>query len=254
MVALVLAAGYATRLYPLTRNYPKALLKIGGKAIVDHICDEIGTISAISRTVVVSNEKYYGFFCEWARARARDQTGPRGLAVLSDGTGSEETRLGAIGDIRFAIEREGICDDMLIIAGDNFFTFRLRDFYSYYEAQDADCAIVKRISDREVLKGKGIAVTDPGGRILEFEEKPQSPRSDLVVYAAYIYKRDTLPLIGEYLGEGNNPDAPGYFAAWLCKRKRLMAYAFDGECYDVGTPESYAALNGQYGGGLPAGA
>jgi glucose-1-phosphate thymidylyltransferase len=198
---------------------------------------------------VVSNERYCGHFREWAISRGS----PPGLSVLSDGTATEETRLGAIGDMRFALQREGICDDLLVIAGDNFFTFRLADFCAYYAERGADCAIVKEVSDREALKGKGVAVTDASGRIVEFEEKPQAPRSDLAVYAAYIYRRDTLPLIGRYLDEGNNPDAPGHFAAWLCRRKPLMAYAIDGDCYDVGTPEAYAGLNELYSGLATAG-
>jgi glucose-1-phosphate thymidylyltransferase len=248
MVALILAAGYATRLYPLTRNVPKALLKIGGKAILDCICDEIETIGGIDRTVVVSNDKFYATFLDWARARPNTP----GLKIINDGTRSEETRLGAIGDIAFAIRQEGIDDELLVIAGDNYFTFRLLDFYGYYLSQGADCVIVKRTDDAESLKSMGVAVIGADGRVLEFEEKPQNPKSDLAVYAAYIYKRETLPLVGRYLDEGNKPDAPGGFAAWLCGRKRVMGYVFEGECYDVGTPKAYAMLNAMASGGGPA--
>ncbi|MDR3121809.1 MAG: nucleotidyltransferase family protein [Clostridiales bacterium] len=251
MVAIILAAGYATRLYPLTENRPKALLPIGGKPILDYIIEQIRTIPAVERTVVVSNDKFHGHFESWAnekedaRADAR-----RRLIVLNDGTRSEETRLGAIGDMDFAISEAGIDEDILVIAGDNFFTYRLIDLYDFYRRADADCVVVKKIEDREALKSLGVAIVDSEGRVVEFEEKPQNPRSDLAVFATYLYRRETLPLIREYLRQGNKPDAPGNFPAWLCRRQRVAAYPFSGECYDVGTPEAYAALCAAYASGL----
>ena len=236
MQAIILAAGYATRLYPLTLDRPKALLKIGGKPIIDYICGEIGTLPSVSKTVVVSNDKFYPDFCEWALGRAPGAGRP---AILNDGSRDEGGRLGAIGDIWFAVGREAIDDDLLIIAGDNFFTYRLADLYAFYESARADCVVVKRVADLGLLRSFGVAVVDPGWRVTGFEEKPANPKSDLAVYATYIYRRDTLPLIGRYLSEGNNPDAPGNFPAWLCARKRLMAYEFHGECYDIGTIEAY---------------
>ena len=235
MHAIILAAGYATRLYPLTLDRPKALLEIGGKPIIDYICGEIGTLPAISRTIIVSNDKFYPEFRAWASGHRACGA----LTVLNDGSRYEEGRLGAVGDIWFAITQERIDDDLLIIAGDNFFTYHLADLYAFYESVRADCVVVKREKDARLLRNFGVAVVDPSWRVLEFEEKPEKPKSDLAVYATYIYRRDTLPLIGQYLREGNKPDAPGNFPAWLCSRKRLMAFMFDGECYDIGTIESY---------------
>ena len=243
MVALILAAGYATRLYPLTLNRPKPLLKIGDKAILDYIIDSLDEIESIHKIVVITNDKFYSHFEEWAAKRKCKAE----ICVLNDGTLTEDTRLGAIGDIEFAIQKEKINDELLIIAGDNFFTYKLADFYNFYRQHGKDSVVVKEMQDREALKSMGVAIVDEAGQVLEFEEKPQNPRSNLAVYASYLYRRDTVPLFKVYLREGNKPDAPGNFSAWLCRQKPLLAYRFDGECYDVGTPESYKMVNEQYG-------
>ena len=243
MVAIVLAAGYATRLYPITKNTPKALLKIGGKTMLEHILVKIGDLRCVSETIIVSNDKFYNIFDKWVKnylaEKNREGAGLPKITVLNDGTASEQTRLGAIGDIVFAIGALSIDDEVIIIAGDNFFTFRLTDLYDFYKRMDADCVTVKRVADRNALKSLGVAVVGPESRVTDFEEKPNMPKSDYAVYATYIYKRETLPLFGKYLDEGNPKDAPGNFPAWLYKRKRVVAYAFEGECYDVGTPEAY---------------
>ena len=251
MVAIVLAAGYATRLYPLTVNVPKALLKIGQMTILDHIIQKINEIDAIKHTVIISNDKFYKNFTEWETqykdGYRRKTGGDAALMVINDGTNSEQTRLGAIGDISFTINELSIDDEVIIIAGDNFFTYRLIDLYNFYKTVDADCIVVKRHPDRNALKSLGVAVIAPDSSVVDFEEKPQNPKSDLAVYATYIYKRETLPLFGEYLAAGNPKDAPGNFPAWLCKRKRMFAYAFDGDCYDIGTPEAYRDILEKYG-------
>ena len=258
MVAIILAAGYATRLYPITLDTPKALLKIGGKTMLDHILDKIGELDDVERIVIVSNDKFYNHFAEWKTNRAKMRRAGAGghlsggkdeeIIVINDGTTSEQTRLGAIGDIRFAIKKLSIDDEVIIIAGDNFFTFRLADLLSFYKQVGADCVTVKKLADRNALKHLGVAVLGPGGKVLDFEEKPEIPKSDYAVYATYIYKRDTLPLFAQYLDEGNPKDAPGNFPAWLCKRKHVAAYVFDGECYDVGTQEAYRDICIKYAG------
>ena len=238
MIALILAAGYATRLYPLTLNMPKALLPIDNKPIIDYIVEQIETIDEVKEIVVISNHRFAPNFFEWA------ENGPfkKNLTVIDDGTTSEETRRGAIGDILFAIEEKKIDDEILVVAGDNFFTYSLKDYYDFYREKDRDCVCVKKFDNRELLKQFGVAVLDENGRVLEIEEKPAKPKSDTAVYATYMYKKDTVPLFRTYIEEGNKPDAPGYFLEWLYKRKDVYAYAFDGECYDIGTPESYRSV------------
>ncbi|MDR1960895.1 MAG: nucleotidyltransferase family protein [Gracilibacteraceae bacterium] len=243
MIAIILVAGYATRLYPLTLDRPKALLPIGGRPILDYICDEIDSVEDIHKTVLVSNDKFYASFLDWVETRR-----PRAeLAVLNDGTRVEGARLGAIGDIRFALQKENIREDIAVIAGDNFFTYRLADFCRFYRERGADCLAVKKMPDREALKSMGVVISDAAGRVLELEEKPQNPRSDVAAYASYIYKEDTLPLFSEYLDNNGQPDAPGNFVAWLCARKPVWAWFIDGECYDVGTHASYDEVCRKYG-------
>ncbi|MCD8036137.1 MAG: nucleotidyltransferase family protein [Clostridiales bacterium] len=242
MIAIILAAGYATRLYPLTINRPKALLPINKKPIIDYIVDEIETIEEVKEIIVISNHKFADCFNEWAE----NLECLKKIEVLDDGTTTEETRRGAIGDILYAIEEKNIDDELLVIAGDNFFTYSLKDYFGYYRLKDRDCVCVKKFDNREMLKQFGVALLDEDGRVLDIEEKPENPKSNTAVYATYMYKRDTVPMFRQYIDEGNKPDAPGYFAEWLYKRKEVYAYTFDGECYDIGTPESYRSVCEEY--------
>lgn len=205
MIALILAAGYATRLYPLTLNMPKALLPINDKPIIDYIVSQIETIDAVEEIVVISNHKFAENFYKWAQ----NSSFSKKLSVLDDGTSTEETRRGAIGDILYAIEEKNIDDEILVIAGDNFFTYSLRDYYDFYRSIDRDCVCVKKFGNRELLRQFGVAVLDDMGRVTDIEEKPQDPKSDTAVYATYMYKRDTVPMFRQYIDEGNKPDAPG---------------------------------------------
>lgn len=239
MKAIILAAGYATRLYPLTIDKPKALLPIGPKPILNYIVNEIETIPEIDQLIIVSNTKFYQNFVDWKK----DFDTRLNVTILDDKTTDDTNKLGAVGDISFAVDNLAIDDDLIIMAGDNIFTFRLKDYYDAYKACDKDMILVKEIEDREELKRMGNVIADDTGLVLDMVEKPADPQSNLAAFAAYIYKRDTVPMIKQYLSEGNNPDAPGFFPSWLCKRKPIMAYAFDGECYDIGTPKSYEEVN-----------
>lgn len=235
MKAIILAAGYATRLYPLTRNKPKALLPIGGKPIIDYIVEQMDTLEALDEIYVVTNSRFAGQFREWA-----EQAGYRTpLCILDDGTTSDENRRGAIGDISFVINEKKIDDELLVIAGDNFFTYSLKEYAAFFHQKKCDCVCVKEWADETELSQFGVALLDTDGRVLDIEEKPEKPKSNMAVFAAYFYRQDTVPLFAKYLAEGNKPDAPGNFPAWLYKRKAVYAYAFEGECYDIGTPESY---------------
>ena len=242
MKAIILAAGYATRLYPLTKNRPKALLTINGKAILDYICNEIDTIDAVDEIIVVSNHKFFNNFNKWAGKRS----GEKSIKIIDDGTENEEKKLGAIGDIALVLEKEGIVDDILVIAGDNFFTYNLMDFYNYFLSIKEDCIIVHEEGNIEDLKRMGVVVTDNESKVIDFEEKPMVPKSNVAVYASYIYLKETLPLFETYLKEGNTPDAPGFFPAWLYKQKSVFAYAFEGECYDIGTHEALSAVRKKF--------
>lgn len=239
MKAIILAAGYATRLYPLTTSQPKALLPIAGKPILDYIVDEIETIKEVDGLVVISNDKFYGNFKEWKNTRRSDFE----ITILNDNTTDDTNKLGAVGDIQFAIDKLGIDEDVLIMAGDNIFTFPLKKFADCYKEKNADTILAKRIKNVNDLKRMGNAVLDKNGKVLDMVEKPENPPSDVAVYAVYMYKKETIPMIKQYLDEGGNPDAPGFFPSWLHKKKDVYAYLFDGDCYDIGTPDSYREVN-----------
>jgi glucose-1-phosphate thymidylyltransferase len=220
--ALILAAGYATRLRPLTENFPKGLLPVGGKPMVEWIVDNVRT-AGIDDVTVVTNARFAPMFDDWAKQN--------GVSIADDGTDSNENRLGAIGDIQFV----GLDDDALIIAGDNLFDYDLADLVRFWEDKGRASAVaVLDVEERELAKRYGIVEVDADDRIVAFVEKPEDPPSTLAATATYLYSRDHLKLVDDYLAEGNNPDQPGNFVAWLHAREPVYAYRFAGGWYDVG--------------------
>lgn len=238
MIALLLVAGYATRLYPLTIDTPKPLLPVAGRAMLDYIVDEIDTLPDITQICLISNHRFASHFEEWAESR-RLVNPKTPIVVLDDGTTDNQNRLGAIGDIQFAIDTLGIAEDVVIVAGDNLFTYRMRDMYDFFIKTGKDTLIAIRVPELSQLQKLAVATMDEDGKVLNMVEKPTEPESDTAIYATYFYRRETLPLIREYLDEGNTPDAPGNFPAWLYKRQDVFAYRADGTCIDIGTPENY---------------
>ena len=238
MKAIILAAGYATRMYPLTKDRPKALLPVGGKVMLDYLMDEIATIDEVDTAYIVTNSRFFGQFSDWA-AEAGIRYPRLKLDVLDDGTDSNENRLGAVGDIRFVLDHRHVDDDLLVAASDDFFTFPLRDFVADFRRHDRDTLLGKHIGWVEDLKRFAVATLDKNNRVTALVEKPQEPQTDVAIYALYLYRRDTVPLIRRYLDEGNAPDAPGHFPEWLYSRREVGVYLFEGECIDIGTPEAY---------------
>jgi glucose-1-phosphate thymidylyltransferase len=218
--ALILAAGYATRLSPLTDDFPKGLLPVGGRPMLDWIVDNVRS-AGIDDVSVVTNARFAARFEAWAD----------GVTILDDGTDSNENRLGAIGDIRFA----ALDDDALIIAGDNLFDYPLAGLVAFWEEKGRESAVaVLDVGDRELARRYGIVDLDADDRIVGFVEKPDDPPSTLAATATYLYSREHLRLVDAYLEEGNNPDQPGNFVAWLHRREPVYAYRFAGGWYDVG--------------------
>lgn len=235
MKAVILAAGYATRLYPLTKDRPKALLKVGGKTILEHILLKLGKVKEVAQVYIVTNQKFYKHFKEWTGSYNYDKD----IKVINDKTTSNEDRLGAIADLYYVIEQEEINDDLIVMAGDNLFDFELSDFVAFQQALKADCISSHQLDDIAELKRTGVIEVDKNNKVFSFEEKPADPKSKLAVPPFYIYQKETLPLIKEYLAEGNNPDAPGNFIPWLIMKKDVYAFQFQGDRYDIGTVASY---------------
>jgi glucose-1-phosphate thymidylyltransferase len=186
----------------------------------------------------VTNERFFHAFEQWQQTYKGDKP----IRILNDGTSSPEKRLGAIGDIQFVLEREQLQEDLLVMAGDNVLGFGLKGYLNYFHTVNADCILVRTVDDIEELRSVGVAELDAEMRVLSLEEKPQCPRSDIGVFALYIYKKSTLPLFSRYLAEGGNPDAPSYFPEWLHSRQEMRAYYTEGTIDDVGTPEAYAEM------------
>ena len=242
MKCILLAAGYATRLYPLTKSRPKSLLLVGGKTILEHILEKVEKVESIDCIYIVSNGKFYPQFVQWVEKYNSSKV----IKVLNDHSTSNENRLGAIGDIKFAIDKENIEDDILVMAGDNLFDFDLRGFEAYYRKVGHDCITVHELNNKEELKKTGVVELDENCRVISFEEKPREPKTNLAVPPFYIYQKSTLPLFSRYLSEGNNPDAPGNFIPWLIKHKDVYAFKFKGRRYDIGTPESYEKVQKEF--------
>lgn len=243
MKAIILAAGYATRLYPLTIDKPKALLPVNNKPILNYIVEQIETIPVIDEVIVVSNHKFFTHFENWAKSLDTRLK----MIVLNDNTTDDTNKLGAIGDIQFAIENCNIDDDLLVMAGDNIFTFALKDYYDAFCQNGCDQILVKELDSIDDLRRMANVTTNDDGMVTDMVEKPQNPKTNLAAFASYIYRKDTVPMIKKYLDEGNNPDAPGFFPSWLYNYKSVYAYKFTGECYDIGTPESYKEVNEIFG-------
>lgn len=242
MIALLLVAGYATRLYPLTIDTPKPLLPVSGRPMLDYIVDELDTLPDLTGICLISNHRFTLQFEKWASARKLISPAVP-ITVLDDGTTDDSNKRGAIGDIQFAVDTLHIDEDVVIIAGDNLFTYRLKDMYDHFMKIRKDLLIAIRVSDKNQLQKLAVATLDDNGKVLCMQEKPKEPHSDMAIYATYFYLRETLPLIRKYLDDGNTPDAPGNFPSWLYTRQDVYAYLADGNCIDIGTPENYRDVN-----------
>ena len=242
MKCLILAAGYATRLYPLTENYPKPLLKVGDKTILDWLVDDIDTAGKVDEYVVISNHKFAHHFDEWAKNKAQK------ITVVDDGTSSNETRLGAVRDIQFAIDALGLDDDMLVIAGDNVLDFSLTRFIDYAEKKNTSCIMRYFEATEKKLQKCGVVSIDENDLITDMEEKPECPKSNWCCPPFYYYTKKDAKLVKTGIESGCGIDAPGSYIAWLCKQTRVHAMEMPGKRYDIGNLESYARVQEEYTG------
>ncbi len=242
MNAIILAAGYATRMYPLTLNFPKPLLELGGKPILDWLCEDLISCG-IEHFYVVTNHKFFPNFFTWAHDKPN-------VTVLDDGTISNETRLGALRDITFALN-QGFCQpicDTFVLAGDNVLDFSFRSFLEYARHKNTSCVMRHFQPDIARLRRTGVCVIDDNDLILSMEEKPQEPKSNWAVPPFYFYKAEDLPLLFEAINSGLNVDAPGSFVSYLASRRPVHAFLMNGQRFDVGTIDGYEKLRKTYKG------
>lgn len=234
MKCLILAAGYATRLYPLTENFPKPLLEVAGKPILDWLIDDMASTGMVEEYIVISNHKFAHIFEDWAAKKSEVK-----IRVIDDGTTSNETRLGAVKDIQYAIEQLQLDDDLLVMAGDNLLDFSLGEFMRYGKTKNATCVMRYYEANEAKLHKTGVIEIDANDGILSFKEKPANPKSHWCVPAFYYYTREDSHLIEKGIESGCGTDAPGSFIAWLCGQTKVYAWEMPGRRYDIGNLESY---------------
>lgn len=247
MKCLILAAGYATRLYPLTENFPKPLLKVGDKSILDWLVDDISSSGLVDEFVVISNHKFAAHFNDWASDRALDPSAPK-ITVVDDGTSTNETRLGAVVDISFAVSALGLDDDMLVIAGDNVLDFSLVRFIDYARMKGTSCIMRYYENDEKRLHKSGIVEIDQDDRVISMEEKPAQPRSHWCCPPFYFYTKEDARLVPSGIAAGCGTDAPGSYVAWLSTQVPVHAMQMPGRRYDIGNLESYSQVCQEYKG------
>lgn len=231
MDIIMLCAGYATRLYPLTKDRPKPLLPIAGKPIIEYVLDDFSGKDFIDKVYIVTNDKFYSHFLEWASAYDKDLK----IEVINDGTLSNDDRLGAIGDIRYVIDKKALDTDCLVVGGDNIFDTSMLHFVEFVSSNKDNAAIgVYDVGSLELAGKYGLVETDEDGRVLNFQEKPEKPKTTLASLALYYYPKEKLKLFNEYAAEGNNCDQPGRFIEWLSSREDVYAMTFSGAWFDIG--------------------
>ena len=242
MKVIILAAGYATRLYPLTLTRPKPLLPVAGKPMIEYVLDNLAPIGGLDRIYVVTNAKFAGQFQQWSEGYRAAGSGLQ-FTVVNDGSTDDSNKLGAIGDMNFVLTREGIDDDIIVVAGDNLFDRSLEGFGREARSRNAPVLAVYDVGNIEEVRKYNSITLDGEGRITHFEEKASNPTSTLTGIALYYYPRQALAMIRQYVTEGNNPDQPGRLVQWMFPRTPFYTWKVPGLWYDIGSKETLEEAN-----------
>ena len=255
MIAVILAAGYATRLYPLTENTPKCLLPVGGRSILDILCAKLSKLKELEQVVIVTNDKFFGQLNDWKEKRGQSPFSHEKIQekkgsvpffrILNDGTRSNEARLGAIGDFGLAIREAKIRSDVLLLASDNLFDRGFEAFVAYARAQKEALTVAVHDLKKPSLAAKkyGVLEVDASGRVLNLEEKPEHPKTSLIGMGVYYFPGAILKWVHSYMSQKNSKDAPGYFAHWLLREIKIFSFLFEGLWYDIGDLKSLEEAN-----------
>ncbi len=241
MKAVVLAAGYATRLYPLTENKPKCLLEVDGVTILDRLLEQLNAIDSLEEIVLVTNARFFEQLNSWKKyGRSRVP-----LTILNDQTTSNDNRLGAVGDLDLAVRQANITADILLLASDNLFEQSLSSFVDFAQSKKESVAIaVYDLGDpAKASKKFGVIEAAPSGEVLGFEEKPEKPKSSLIGMGVYYFPAKTLPLVRQYLATKDAGDAPGFYVRWLLGSLKIFSFLFKGLWYDIGDLKSLEEAN-----------
>jgi glucose-1-phosphate thymidylyltransferase len=240
MKVIILAAGYATRLYPLTLTQPKPLLPVAGKPMIEYVLDNLAPIPGIDRIYVVTNAKFAGHFQKWADNYT---TAKLNFTIVNDNSTDDTNKLGAIGDIHYVLKTQNVDDEIIVVAGDNLFSEKLHGFGKFVTEKNAPVLAVYDVGNLEEIKKYNSISVDKEGRITFFEEKPKNPTSTITGIALYYYPRASLALIKQYMAEGNNPDQPGRLVQWLYPRTPFYTWRVPGIWYDIGSKETLEEAN-----------
>jgi glucose-1-phosphate thymidylyltransferase len=246
MKVIILAAGYATRLYPLTLTQPKPLLPVAGQSMIEYVLDNFAPIGGIDRVYIVTNAKFAGHFQKWSE-QYRATKSKLNFTVVNDGSTDDTNKLGAIGDIHYVLKTQQVDDDIIVVAGDNLFSKKLDGFGEFCRQKQAPVLALYDVGNLEEIKKYNSITLDGDGRITFFEEKPKNPTSTLTGIALYFYPKTTLPLIHQYMAEKNNPDQPGRLIQWLYPRTPVYTWKVPGIWYDIGSKETLEEANRIFG-------
>ena len=242
MKALILAAGYATRLYPLTLNQPKPLLKIGSKPLIDYSVEKLEEIKEIDTIYIITNNKFYSHFLEWAKNSKSNIP----IKIINDQTLTNEDRLGAVGDMAFAVEKENIDDDLFVLAGDNLFGFSLKGMSDMMKQKNSSIVAGRKATKQEIAGKYGNIILDSNNKIIGFEEKPENPKSDIASTALYIFNRQALAKLKQCIEEQGKPDNSGDFIRYLSENTDVHSFIFSEGWFDIGGKEELEEANKVY--------
>lgn len=243
MKSIILAAGYGTRLYPLTKDTPKPLLDIAGKPMINYITDKLEPIDIIDEIIVVSNDKFYSNFVEWKN----NYQGKKKITILNDGSTCNDNRLGAVGDIHFAIQNKDIQDDVIVIGGDNLFEFSIVNLIDLFKQKNSSIVAVRDLIDKEKLANKfGVIELNDDFKIIGFEEKPENPKTSLASTCCYLFTKDDMGLFEKCIEENNKPDNTGDFIKYLSSQKNIYGYIFKEKWFDIGSFELLEEVRNLY--------
>lgn len=242
MKAVVLAGGFATRLYPVTEFTPKPLLPIVGKPIINYIIEKLEIIDEIEEIYISTNKRFEKHFENWLFHLSSKKK----IKLIVEETSSEREKMGAVGALKYLIEKEGITDDLMVIAGDNLFDFDLNTFFNYYKEKKASIVAFYDIKNIQDAKRFGVASVDINQKVIDFEEKPENPKSTLVSTCCYLFPEKSLELLKKYIDDKNNSDHPGSFIKWLSEKESVFGFSFDGNWFDIGHMDAYKQANIEY--------
>jgi len=243
MKNIILAAGYATRLYPLTENFPKPLLEIGGKTILDRLISDVDALEEIDNHLIITNHKFLSHFEKWAK----ESRYTKNITLIDDGSVDNESRLGAVRDLLLAIEVGRLDDDLLVLAADNIVSFSFQGFVDYFKEKQTSLIMTYHEPDLSALRRTGVIVMDQHNKVLEMQEKPENPLSHFAVPPFYIYKKSDMRLIQSCIDEGCHHDAPGNLVKAMLDKTIFHAWPMTGKRYDIGTIEGYEGWKGGKG-------